>query len=377
MTYFIGILKQWYVQAKHFVLHVAIPNLEQHPNDVFRAAMSGSIFVAFLLLFYTFSEKNAPSLPNGDANKTNQPSPKRLLANSPPRIRIIPRRPNPGSPVLAEICSPFQRYRIYFPGQANTANIRIKDCTSAFLPIFTDRKIFSTQSILFIDEKEQITHKYVTIWPKHNPKEFLRSLTEEPSQYSDLSNDFSVNNLSEIQPSFSLQPILERVTGADKHKFMSFQYPVNAKISSQYGSFRRKTKNTYSRHYGVDYSLRPMTPIYPINAGLVTVNRYHPSMGNVVVIDHGFGISSIYCHLSRIPVERYQYISKSTIIAYSGSSGRATGPHLHLGISINGVRIDPEQFLSITGAKRTSKATPVKHRRLSKKQSLSFSQTQL
>jgi murein DD-endopeptidase MepM/ murein hydrolase activator NlpD len=69
--------------------------------------------------------------------------------------------------------------------------------------------------------------------------------------------------------------------------------------------------------------------------------------GNIVIVDHGMGVFTNYAHLSKIQVVAGQVIAKGHQIGLSGASGRVSGPHLHWAVKVNGVYVDPLQFLSV------------------------------
>jgi murein DD-endopeptidase MepM/ murein hydrolase activator NlpD len=85
-----------------------------------------------------------------------------------------------------------------------------------------------------------------------------------------------------------------------------------------------------------------------MNHGRVVLTGDHFFSGLTVVIDHGGGIQSMYFHLDRIAVQKGEKVEKGHIIGLVGSTGRATGPHLHWGIRINGDRIDPLRLVALS-----------------------------
>lgn len=82
-------------------------------------------------------------------------------------------------------------------------------------------------------------------------------------------------------------------------------------------------------------------------AGTVITASYHWSYGNYVVVDHGNGLSTLYAHCSSLAVGAGQSVSKGQTIAYVGSTGNSTGPHLHFEVRINGSRVNPANYISV------------------------------
>jgi septal ring factor EnvC (AmiA/AmiB activator) len=151
---------------------------------------------------------------------------------------------------------------------------------------------------------------------------------------------------------------------------MSFQKPTNANVTQRFGADfqlsdgRWYYKNTlgYQGHNGDDYAIATESPVYAADEGTVAFEGWgqnHSWMGGAagicVLIDNG-GVYSGYAHLNRTVVNKGQYVTKGQIIGYSGSTGAATGPHLHFEALPkapnfkNGYagRIDPGQFMEAT-----------------------------
>lgn len=120
-----------------------------------------------------------------------------------------------------------------------------------------------------------------------------------------------------------------------------FLEPVNGKVTGVFGSRRVINGQPRKPHSGEDIAAPKGTPVQAINKGIVVKTVDHFFSGKGVVLDHGVGLFSMYFHLSEIDVTSGQTIQKGEALGKVGSSGRATGPHLHWGIHLNGSRINP------------------------------------
>jgi len=118
-------------------------------------------------------------------------------------------------------------------------------------------------------------------------------------------------------------------------------------MSDSFGSQRVFNGKRASIHRGLDYHAKPGTPISAINYGRVVLARPLYFEGGCVVIDHGLGLMSVYMHLSKIDVAVGTRVHRGQLIALSGATGRATGPHLHLGVRWQGSYLDPAKLFEI------------------------------
>lgn len=126
-----------------------------------------------------------------------------------------------------------------------------------------------------------------------------------------------------------------------------FTAPLDTPVSTEFGILRIINGHRKSIHKGIDYRGKEGTPIKAINAGIVSLTDDQFFGGKIVMVDHGEGIFSIYMHLSAISVYEGQHVNTSDTIGYVGSSGRSTGPHLHLTVKWNGLTIDPLSLFSL------------------------------
>lgn len=119
----------------------------------------------------------------------------------------------------------------------------------------------------------------------------------------------------------------------------------NRKISSAFGEVRQ-TGSERITHLGVDFDNPKGRMVAAINAGLVKSAYLDPIYGNTVIVDHGRGVYSLYMHMNTMKVKDGDIVKKGTILGTVGDTGLASAPHLHLSIKINGVSVDPIQFVS-------------------------------
>jgi hypothetical protein len=121
-----------------------------------------------------------------------------------------------------------------------------------------------------------------------------------------------------------------------------FAWPVQGRISGRFGNQRVYNGKPGSPHSGMDIAAPTGTPVLAPAAGIVTFAA--PDLyltGGTLLLDHGFGISSNFLHLSRIDVRVGERVEQGQVIGAVGATGRATGPHLHWGMNWFDVRIDP------------------------------------
>ncbi len=125
-----------------------------------------------------------------------------------------------------------------------------------------------------------------------------------------------------------------------------FAMPVKGRKTSSFGVRRRYDNGDVSSyHRGVDIANKRGTIVRASNGGRVSLAARLKSHGNTVLINHGHGIATIYCHLDRILVKQGAWVKKRGIIGRVGSTGLSNGPHLHFGVSVDNVRVDPEMWI--------------------------------
>ncbi len=185
---------------------------------------------------------------------------------------------------------------------------------------------------------------------------FSRKFTVASGKYPKIQAKLSVENKfteptpeqqKQIQESQQIKKdYLNRVT-PEREWSGTFATPATAEISDVFGSQRIFNGKTSSPHLGLDFRVPSGTPVEAMNDGTVLLARPLYFEGNFVVLDHGQGLLTIYMHLSEFKVKEGDQVKRGQVIALSGGTGRATGPHLHVGVRWQGTYLDPAALIRL------------------------------
>ena len=127
----------------------------------------------------------------------------------------------------------------------------------------------------------------------------------------------------------------------------NFLEPVNGKRTGIFGSVRIMNGQPRNPHNGEDIGAPMGADVAATNDGIVRITVDHIFSGKGVFVDHGLGFYSMYFHLSEILVKDGDLVTAGQIIGKVGATGRATGPHLHWGVKLNGARVNPYSLLDL------------------------------
>ena len=133
-----------------------------------------------------------------------------------------------------------------------------------------------------------------------------------------------------------------------KYWYGNFVLPLPGKLSTPFGLGRILNGEPRSPHSGVDLRAKLGEPVRAANHGRIVLVGDFFFHGKAVVIDHGWGLYTMYFHLSKVKVSEGDLVGKGYVIGLAGSTGRATGPHLHWGVRLEGARVDPFALMRAT-----------------------------
>jgi murein DD-endopeptidase MepM/ murein hydrolase activator NlpD len=122
-------------------------------------------------------------------------------------------------------------------------------------------------------------------------------------------------------------------------------WPVKGWMTSAFGPRRHPVSRRIQFHEGMDIAAAWGQPVYATGAGVIRLAAYKGGLGKTVIIDHGYGMMSYYGHNSKLFVQPGDKVQRGDQIASVGNTGHSTGPHVHYEIHVDGIPVDPYNFL--------------------------------
>jgi murein DD-endopeptidase MepM/ murein hydrolase activator NlpD len=175
--------------------------------------------------------------------------------------------------------------------------------------------------------------------PKNYPSQHIRLKDSSKVTLSPADEARAVAEIAEIQK-------LKRHWRDEEADDLQFIQPAAGRLASRFGLRRFFNGEARAPHSGLDVAIGRGTPVKATARGTVLAVDDYFFNGKTVFVDHGNGLISMVCHLDRIDVQAGDPVSQNQRVGLSGMTGRASGPHLHWSMVLNGVMVDPALFIS-------------------------------
>ncbi|MBI4056061.1 MAG: M23 family metallopeptidase [Elusimicrobia bacterium] len=254
-------------------------------------------------------------------------------------IRYEPDSPRQGQALKIEIrgAPPWSRLACRFKGKTYPFYITPHGTRRALIPIFAEWKP-KTYS-LEIEESGWLRWRWIDLKIPISDADFPRRKVYLPTAKMAL---FSHPEASKARE--DMLKALATITPTQLWKG-TFEMPVQGKVTSPYGYLRQLSRGApWKSHLGADLGARKGSEVTAANEGVVVLAARLPLQGGVVIINHGQGVLSAYMHMSKILIQENEFIRKGQRIGLVGSEGLSTAPHLHWGLYLWQVPIDPLEW---------------------------------
>jgi len=261
------------------------------------------------------------------------------------QVRVLPKKIYPGQAVWVRIVSATRLDRVKgsFLGQkllftSNEKGRRWSALAAVGLTV-SPRSHSLTYRADFPDGKKTEGVFHITVLPKIFP---LERITVR-KKYVDLSR----KDLARVHGEKKGLAALYKIRSRKAFWLRGFTAPVEAARGSSFGLRRIFNGEPRSPHSGADLLAGAGTPVKAPDAGRVVMADNLFFSGNTVILDHGGGLYTLYAHLEDFAVRKGQIVRQGSVLGHVGATGRVTGPHLHWGARLNGVRIDPFSLVTL------------------------------
>lgn len=197
---------------------------------------------------------------------------------------------------------------------------------------------------LTIDDGKIVSHQEFSVVDKSYPTEYLEFQSKGgPTQAPDPVAAAKLEKRLAEEKKILDEAYTSWISGTPS---FALAWPLTGRISGVYGARRVINGKPRKPHTGIDIAAPQGTPVRASAKGkVINIGEYYFT-GKTIVVDHGDGFKTLYCHLHDIKVKDGQKVRKGEVIGTVGKTGRATGPHLHFGVSLNNQRVSPELFLA-------------------------------
>lgn len=190
-----------------------------------------------------------------------------------------------------------------------------------------------TKTAKILENTKSVRENYIAKLSDQE-KEIQAQIDEYNAQFAEVNKEIL---------SLALQGIDTQYIGGE----LAWPIPGYTRITSKYGMRTHPITGVYKLHTGVDVSAPTGANFVAANDGVVIKAEYNGAYGNMVIIDHGGGVSTLYAHGSEIMVKVGDYVKRGeTVVLKVGSTGYSTGPHAHFEVRLNGVTTDPLPYIT-------------------------------
>lgn len=254
-------------------------------------------------------------------------------------VVVIPAAPKGGEAFLVRVTSaPAGDYQIVFKGKEYLPFRQRSGALEIYLPMAIDdageQKLLITRlDTAGREEKEVVINAQQRITKLVHLQESDESMRAQEPMVQ--------------QQNQGVLDTLKTVSAARLWKKM-FRLPLANKISTRF-AVHRKGKTYDYFHKGLDFSAPIGTAVRAVNSGRVLLSGRNLNVyGNILIVDHGQGVVSCYFHMSKLLKKKGAHVARGEIIGRVGRSGWATGPHLHMGIYVQGAAVNPLGFIALS-----------------------------
>jgi murein DD-endopeptidase MepM/ murein hydrolase activator NlpD len=276
------------------------------------------------------------SVPSENSNGGNEEKPFRLSSNV----------AKDGSLILLFIQdvkeSPLQNLKVQFEGESYPVMEGSEPQRKfALIPVAFNSKPRSTKVLISYNEKDKETKVELplTVEDGNYPSEVLKV----GAKHIDPPKSVVKRILAEQKEVGALY----RIEKKERYWKGQFSKPIDSEITSPYGNKRVYNGKMKSFHQGMDFRAKVGTPILSPEGGVVVLAKDLYFTGGTVILDHGFGFFTVYCHMSEVKTKVGVAVKKGEVLGLSGATGRVSGPHLHWGAVVNRQKVNPENLLRV------------------------------
>lgn len=198
-------------------------------------------------------------------------------------------------------------------------------------------------------DKEKATQKKTEIALSNTKilrQNYIEKLSQEEQELQAKIDEYN-NQINEVET--EIKKLALTVSFGEDYKGGPMQWPINGHytITSNYGMRTHPITGVYKLHTGVDISATIGDDFTAMADGIVVKAEYNSAYGNMVIIDHGGGVQTLYAHGSQIIAQVGQEVKAGDVILKVGSTGYSTGPHAHFEVRVNGNPVNPLDYVSI------------------------------